>query len=326
MSDELAAAVRILARQQSLITTAQAEGVGVNRKRCQRLVDRGVWERLETGVFGPAGVALTWKRRLMVALLLAPSGSLASHRCAAALLEVGGIVAPRPEITIPRGTTLRRPWLTVHESTDLALADRRQVDGIPVTGPKRLAMDLGCVVSPDRYRDVLRGLRSRHGVRFEALLRTYLRHKRSGRNGGAALRDWLDRYADVGGIPESGLEQLALDAFLDAGLSPVSQLWVEVAGSPRYRLDLAFPQLMIAVEVNGSQHDERPAQAADAARTAVLEALGWTVLVVRSKTFASDLIRAIETVRRASVVATEHQWLPAYGGSGPEGQASVVPP
>ena len=40
--DGARAVARILARQQSLITTAQADAVGVNRKRCQRLVDRDV--------------------------------------------------------------------------------------------------------------------------------------------------------------------------------------------------------------------------------------------------------------------------------------------
>jgi very-short-patch-repair endonuclease len=164
-------------------------------------------------------------------------------------------------------------------------------------------MDLGSVVGPERYRQAVRGLRSQHGVRFDALLRTYLRHKRSGRNGGAALRDWLDRYADTGGVAESELEQLALDAFLDAGLRPTSQLWVEVEGGKRYRLDLAFPELMLAVEVNGSQHEEKPATVADALRTAALEAAGWTVVVIRSRTFATDLVRAITTVRSASVVA-----------------------
>lgn len=303
MSDELLAAGRILARQHGLITTGQAESVGVGRKRCQRLVERGFWERLETGVYGPNGVPLSWRRRVMLAVLLGPDGSIASHRSAAALLGVGGIDRPPAEITIPRGTSLRRPWLTVHESTDLHLADVRRVDGIPTTGPRRLAMDLGSVVGPRRYRQTLRELRSQHGVELGALLQTYLRHKRSGRNGGAALRDWLDRYADVGGVAESGLEQLALDAFLDAGLAPVVQLWVTVAGDRRYRLDLAFPNLGIAVEVDGSQHQERPARRADADRTAALEASGWTVIRIRSGTFATDLLRAIEVVRRASVVA-----------------------
>jgi hypothetical protein len=302
VSGELHAAARILARQQSLITTTQAGSVGIGRERCRSLVRQGIWEHLDHGIYGPAGVPLTWKRRLALALLLAPAGSLASHRSAGALLHVGGFTSPKPEITIPRGTTLRRPWLITHESTDLELADRRRVDGIPITGPRRLAMDLGSVVSPARFRQSLRELRSQHGVEPEALLRTYLRHKRQGRNGGAALRDWLDRYVDTGGIPESGLEQLALDAFLDAGVRPVAQLWVEVDGGSRYRIDLAFPDRMVAVEIDGSQHEERPAKAADMRRDAQLEALGWTVVHVKSSTFASDLARALRVVLTASVV------------------------
>lgn len=296
MAEELGAAARILAAQQSLITTRQAASVGIDRERCRSLVRQRIWERIDYGVYGPLGVPLTWRRQLMVGLLLAPSGSLASHRSAATVLGVGGIPQPRAELTIPRGTTLRRPWLIVHESTDLALADRRRIDGIPVTGPRRLAMDLGSVVSEKRYRQTIRELRAKHGVGFEDLLRTYLRHKRSGRNGGAALRDWLDRYIDVGGLPESALEQVALDAFIDAGLQPVAQLWVQAAGGVRYRLDLAFPDRMIVVEVDGSQHEERPAKIADAARDAALEALGWTVIRIRSKTFTVDLARAIERV------------------------------
>ncbi len=303
MSDDLAAAARILARQQSLITTSQAEAVGVGRKRCQRLIDSGLWERLETGVYGPRGVPLTWTRRLMPGVLLAPDGSLGSHRASAALLGVGGITRPKPEISIPRGSSLRRPWLTVHDSIDLQLADRRRVDGIPITGPRRLAMDLGAVVSPKQYRQAMRGLRSQHGVEFPLLLQTYLRHKRSGRNGGAALRDWLDRYAGVGGVAESGLEQVALDAFIDAGLRPVAQHGVEVEDGTRYRLDLAFPELLVAVEINGSQHDERPAKQADARRRAALRAEGWTVLDVSSERFASDLLKAIRAVRSLSVVS-----------------------
>jgi very-short-patch-repair endonuclease len=303
VSEELAAAARILARQQSTITTIQAASVGIGRERCQSLVRQAVWEHLDHGVYGPAGVPLTWRRRLMVALLVAPEGSLASHRATAALLGVGGMPSPAPEITIPRGSTFRRPWLIVHESKDLDLADRRRIDGIPTTGPRRLAMDLGSVVSPKRYRQTLRELRSQHGVDFDALLRTYLRHKRQGRNGGAALRDWLDRYVDTGGVAESGLEQVALDAFLDAGLRPVAQLWVEIDAGIRYRIDLAFPDRMIAVEIDGAHHEEKPTKAADRRRDAHLEALGWTVIHVEAKTFAIDLARALRKVLAASVVA-----------------------
>lgn len=298
MSDALRAAAPILARQQSLITLAQAGGVGINREQCRQLVLGNVWERADRGLYGPTGVAWTWRRRLVAALLVAPEGAMASHRCTAALLSVGGIIDPLPEISIPRGQRFRRPSVIVHESTDLELADRRIIDGIPSTGPRRLAMDLGGVVSEARYRHTVRELRFNHGVSSLDLLRTYLRHKRSGRNGGGALRDWLDRYYRIEGVPESGLEQLVLDALVDASLpTPVLQLWVDT-GAKRYRLDIAYPHLMLAIEVDGSQHEDAEHEAADDVRDAALEALGWTVVHIKSKSLATDLARAIATVRR----------------------------
>lgn len=298
MSDALRAAAPILGRQQSLITSSQAGGVGVNREQCRQLVLRHVWERVDRGLYGPTGVAWTWRRRVAAAVLVAPEGAVASHRCAAALLGVGGIAEPLPEITIPRGQRFRRPSVIVHESTDLALAERRTIDGIPSTGPRRLAMDLGSVVSEARFRHAVRELRFEHGVSSLDLLRTYLRHKRSGRNGGGALRDWLDRYYGIEGVPESGLEQLAVDALIDAGLpTPVLQLWVDTGAKP-YRLDIAYPHLMLAIEIDGSQHDDPEHRTSDAARDAALESLGWTVVHVRSKSLATDLARAIATVRR----------------------------
>ena len=167
-------------------------------------------------------------------------------------------------------------------------------------------MDLGAVVSEARYRQTIRELRFGHGVVASDLLSTYLRHKRSGRNGGGALRDWLDRYYSIEGVPESGLEQVVLDAFLDAGLpAPVLQLWVGTDVG-RFRLDMAYPDLMIAVEVDGSQHLDAAARDADRVRDAALASLGWTVLRIRVGTLASDLARVIRTIwahRHGSVVA-----------------------
>lgn len=218
MSEELRRAAAVMARQHGLMTSGQALEVGITRQRCRQLVQRGIWERADRGLYGPAGAPWSWKRRLMGAVLVAPPGTLASHRAAAALLGVGGIDHPPVEVTIPRCTNLRRAGIVVHESTDLHLAEVRRIDGIPLTGPRRLAMDLGAVVSEARFRHAVREIRFQHGVSSLALLRTYLRHKRSGRNGGGALRDWLDRYYALEGVPESGLELVVLDALLDAGI------------------------------------------------------------------------------------------------------------
>lgn len=293
----LSLAAPTLERQQSLITRQQSLDLSGNRSSYERLVDQGIWERIDSGLYGPVGVPMTWRRWLMAAVLLAPEGSLVSHRAGAALQQVGGLVEPTPEISIPRGTTFRRPWLITHESCDLDLADRAVVDGIPVTGLCRLAMDLGSVVSFDRYKQTIREVRHGRQVRSEQLLSTYLRHKARGRNGGGALRDWLDRYYEIAGTPESGLEHLALDGILDAGLlAPAVQHWVE-AGGRRYRLDLAYPSHMVCIEVDGIQHEDDEEKISDRARTRRLVAAGWTVIRIRSRFFATDLVAAIAKLR-----------------------------
>lgn len=295
---ELAAPV--LATQHALITRRQAVALSNSEAAVRNLLARGIWESIDRGLYGPTGTPMTWKRWLTAAVLLAPTGSLVSHRAAAALRGVGGLIEPTPEITIPRGTSLRRPWVIVHESVDLHLASPSVVDGIPTTGLGRLAMDLGAVVSFQRFKHTIRELRHGHGVSSEELLHTYLRHKERGRNGGGALRDWLDRYFDVSGVSESGLELIVLDAIIDAGLPrPIRQLWVQTAGG-RFRLDIAYPHLMVAIEIDGAQHGDLDIARSDQRRTELLEALGWTVLRIRSSSLASDLAIVVHALGAAS--------------------------
>lgn len=112
------------------------------------------------------------------------------------------------------------------------------------------------------------------------------------------MRDWLDRYFEVDGVPESGLEQLVLDAILDACLpAPLAQHWVHAAGAS-YRLDLAYPERRICVEVDGVQHrDDVDVREGDVVRQRVLEEAGWTVIRIRSWCFASDLAAALRQLR-----------------------------
>lgn len=298
MNELLVLSAPVLRRQQVLITRGQCLELGASPAAIRRLLDRGVWEAIERSLYGPAGVPMTWPRWLMAAQLLAPCGSLISHRAAGTLLGVGGLEQPRPEISIREGQSFRRPWLITHESVDLDLADVVEVDGIRITGPRRLAMDIGSVVSSERFKHTVREIRHEYGVTNGQLLATYLRHKQRGRNGGGPLRDWLDRYFAVVGVPESGLEVVVLDAILDAGLpTPVLQHWVETSGG-RFRLDLAYPAHKIAIEVDGEQHEEDvDVVVGDRRRSRLLKREGWTIVRVRSKHLATDLSAALRRLR-----------------------------
>ena len=285
-----------LERQHSLITRAQVFDHGLTVAQLERLLRTGVWNAVDRSLYGPVGVPDTWRRRLLAAVLCSPPWSLASHRATAALHHVGGLAHPPIEISIPRGSSFRRPGVIVHESRDLRLARRTIVDGIPTTDVRRLAMDLGAVVSFERFKHSIREIRHGHGVTSEQLLATYLAHKRRGRNGGGALRRWLDRYFDVDGVSESGIELVALDALLDAGLPPpVRQFWV-VTPEGRFRLDLAYVERKVCIEIDGRQHDDVDVSAADVARTRALERLGWTVLRVRSTHLATDLAKVVRVL------------------------------
>ncbi|RWB12894.1 endonuclease domain-containing protein [Mesorhizobium sp.] len=66
-----------------------------------------------------------------------------------------------------------------------------------------------------------------------------------------------------------------------------------------YIVDFACPIKKLIVEIDGSQHARAEASASDAARTAKLEALGWTIL----RFWNDDVIRDIDNVCQHIVIA-----------------------
>ncbi|MDX8440523.1 endonuclease domain-containing protein [Mesorhizobium australafricanum] len=65
-----------------------------------------------------------------------------------------------------------------------------------------------------------------------------------------------------------------------------------------YIVDFACPSKKLIVELDGSQHASADISASDAARTAKLEALGWTIL----RFWNDDVIRDIDNVCQHIVI------------------------
>jgi len=96
--------------------------------------------------------------------------------------------------------------------------------------------------------------------------------------------------------PESRLRL----AFMLAGLTPVPQHEVRVAGRFVARVDLAFPAARIAVEYDGrSVHDWDDVFTRDRQRQNELVRAGWTVLRFTADDLRWGAARAIEVVRGA---------------------------
>lgn len=291
---------RLLAEQQQLVTPAQAKAAGASSSVLPRLERSGVLELVAPNVYGPVGVPVTWHRRLRATLLRAGPPAVASHRAAARLLGLETYQAAPMEITIPSKRHFLQDGVVVHQSRDLTYIPPVIIGGIPCTPPRRLAVDIGAVLGETAYTTVIRDLRRDHGVTWKQLAAVLELHSKRGRDGCGPLRRQLERYFGIEGIPDSTLEQLFLDDLIDAGVeTPVCQHPVPGPNGVVYRLDLAFPEHLLDVEIDGPRHRRPEVAARDRRRDAFLRSLGWEVLRFDEEQVTFSPASSVAAVRRA---------------------------
>jgi very-short-patch-repair endonuclease len=275
---ERSAAVDELARaQHGLITTEQAvQALGLSRK------NRWVRERrlisIQPSVFRMSGAPETW-HQCVLAACLAVDG-IASHRTAA---ELWGLIQPAGyiELSIPGDARRRvRPPVILHRIKDLRPGLAVERAGLRITDPVRTVIDLGLVMP---WWSVHRAIAK--GVSTKALTVSDVRALRDalgrpGRNGTGIVRAILDGKLLVLGKEESELERRFTAVAARRGLPPLTlqhQVWE--GGRFVARVDAAYPDLKLAIEVDGFEHHSTPeAFQHDRSRQNHLVALGWTVL------------------------------------------------
>jgi len=290
----------LLAEQHHLISRTDAAAVGVHPSVLHRMARGGALEVLAPGWYGTAGVPLTWDRRMRLALGRGGPLAAASHRAAARLLGVPTYEAAPPEITIPSKRHLVQDGVVVHQSRDLRYIPPIEIGGIRCTPPRRVAVDIGAVLGETAYATVLRALRRDHGVTWKQLAAILDLHSKRGRDGCGPLRRQIERYADIVGIPDSTLEQLFLDDLLDADFpAPVCQHEVPGPAGITYRLDFAYPHVLVAIEVDGPHHRRPEVAARDRRRDAHLASLGWLVLRFDEEAVTYHPSTALDEIRRA---------------------------
>jgi very-short-patch-repair endonuclease len=225
-------------------------------------------------------------------LLVAPIGGILAGYSAAAML--GADCAPQEasaEVLVPRHVRAH-PQLVVRQGRADG-PDRWSVRGCAVTSPERTAWDLARGLPLEEAVVALDCLARRGRFAPAALLDRMI--SQPGARGCTHLRDIVEL---ANPLAESAMETRLRLLLVRSGLPvPVVQHELVCDGRVVARFDLAYPRARLAIEYDGSMHDDR----LDRRRDLRTGQLGWYT----ARFTASDLRRpatTVETVRRLFAV------------------------
>jgi hypothetical protein len=240
-----------------------------------RRVSAGEWEAVDHAVYRDAATPANWRQRLMAACLAGPA--VASHRSAAALWGFVDCKEDIVEVTALRHRRRHSSDVVWHESRLLNPPDVTELDGIPLTRPLRTVLDLGVVADVDRLEELLDDGLRRGWFSVASVSRRWEELGGLLRPGGRRVRAVLDRKESgerpVGSILETRFRQLLSRAGL---LKPVSQYEVYDGEALVARVDFAYPEFGVVIEVDGEErHTGRSPRKHDARRDRRLIALGF---------------------------------------------------
>jgi very-short-patch-repair endonuclease len=291
-ADEVIGAVA--ERQRGRVARSQLLAAGVQPSAIDRRLRNKRLEWVHCGVYGLPHTSDVPLAAETAALLACGEGAVLSHHSAITLWGLRTGEARPVHVTIPVGRRGPAPdGVKLHRSRILAPRDTRIFQGLPVTSPARALLDVAATL-PDR--DVERLL-------YEAILARRLLTpgeiadilRRAGRHAGRR------RLARVAGAPQSDTSSRAAEALLAmiraAGL-PEPRTEVPVLD---YRLDLFWPELNLAVEVDAyGTHGSRARFESDRRRDArLLTELGIVVIRITRVMIGERPREALALVARA---------------------------
>lgn len=225
----------LTSEQWGLITTRQAERIGVSVQQLARLAKTGTLERVRHGVYRVAANPPDHRDQIRAAwLALEPQIPAAervvesqpvvlSHRSAAAAHALGDLEADTIEFTVPTRRQTRSPGVRFH----VRLLDRNDwmlVDGLPVTTILTTIGDLAAAqLDSGHLAGVVRDALATHHLAFDdvvAVLRPYAHLYAAPFGDGSQL---VERLLDEAGVPASSvrLGQHALNSSRQRGTTLV---------------------------------------------------------------------------------------------------------
>ena len=252
------------------------------------------WRRLYRGVYADADLPDVLDVRIRGAAMLAPASAVFSGRTAAHLHgtpELADVRGLPVEVTVPAGVRFGPVQGLRVRRVDLPGSDIARVRGWRCTTGLRTALDIARWEPLPEAVAGLDLLLARRVVGEVALRDAAAAGTGRGSRQTRRAVDLADARAES--QPESKLRVI----LTLAGLPPVPQHVVRGPGGEFLaRVDLAYPDLCVAVEYDGAWHAEDGQFVRDRRRLNQLTAAGWAVLHVTAADLR-DPARLIERVR-----------------------------
>lgn len=252
------------AMQWGLVTTGQAQHVGIDRLWLSRLMDRGIIHRIRHGVYalpsathGPsqelqAAWLITDRRRTLEERVMGDNDVVVSHISASNVHELGDLVATAHEFSSSRRRQTSQQDVHFYRRA-LVPEDIVLNDGLPVTSIPRTIADLADLhVDFDHLAQVVKDALSKSAADFQTLASRLSPSARAyGYDDGS---DFMDALIDEAGLPTTAQSLLARN--LSSALSPGLAQVLKDLESPQYveqlreGLQAVLPVLNAAHEIS----------------------------------------------------------------------------
>ncbi len=270
------------ATQYGTFSAIQAVELGLNRRTLRRQVKQNrVIELHPPFAYAMAGSPATWEHSLSAAVMAAGPCAVASHRSAARLWALLPPEDDTVEISVPRSWCHDLRGVVCHRVGDLADNHVSLWRRFPVTKPARTIVDLGAVLPPDEVEDALDRALARRLINVAGVEWMRNQVSRQGRGGAGVIGRILDQRA-LGAEPPDGLLEPRMARLLTDARLPPAEFQYRIYTADRVflaRVDFAYPDLLLAIEVDGYETHGSPREMArDFVRQNGLVPYRWHVL------------------------------------------------
>lgn len=250
----------LAARQDGVISLAQARASGLSTGQINRRRRSGRYARCRRRVVRIAGAPETWRQTLRIAAIAAGNTIAVSHGSAVRLL---GIDMPRSEhprwrrddtfleLSAPEPRHVRLHGVRGHRSGIWEDGDIRWIDGMAVTSPLRTIIDLSSRLGVDGAGRLIDDMLRRKLVTVDELRDRVGRLRPAPGRSLRVLRTIVGARADSFDPGESALESRIRRVIRRAGFpAPIGQHVVR-DGTFSVRLDFAYPDVKVYLEGDG---------------------------------------------------------------------------